>query len=118
MKTYLMLLATIVALSISYYFAVALPANNRAHLDFEREKYNNEQAEMKARRLAQAEEAQTKQQMLSSCLALTEQNYADDVARNGTKHGQRGYSVDTRLVAILDKRRVEAIAECHKRFGP
>jgi len=112
-----MFLATIVALSVSYYFGFALPANNRARLDFEREKYNNEQAEMKAGRLARAEEAQTKQQMLSSCLARAAQNYDADVALNGAKDGQRGYSVDTRVAAVLDKRRAEAIAECHKQFG-
>src|SRR5216683_7979960 len=88
MKTYLMVLATVVALSISYYFVVALPANNRSHLDFEKEKYRNEQAEMKARKLAQAEEAQTKEWMLTSCLARADKSYTNDVARNGTKDGK------------------------------
>lgn len=117
MKMYLLLLATIVALSISYYFAVALPANNRAHLDFEREKYNNEQTEMKARRLAQAEETQEKHRMLSSCLARATQSYEDAVASNGTKSGQLSYSVDARIAGMLDKRRAEAVAECHQQFG-
>jgi hypothetical protein len=121
MKTYLMLLATIVALSISYYFAIALPANNRSQLDFEREKYRNEQAELKAKKLAQAEEAQTKEWMLSSCLANADKSYTNDVARNGTKDGKKDstvYTMDTRVAGMLDKRRIDALAECHKQFGP
>ena len=80
-------------------------------------KYRNEQAEMKAQKLAQAEEARTRQSMLSGCLTRAAQNYDYEVSRNGTKNAS-GYSVDTRLVAILDKRRVDAVAECHKQFGP
>ena len=118
MKTYLMVLATVVALSISYYFVVALPANNRSHLDFEKEKYRNEQAEMKAKNLAQAEEVRTRQSMLSGCLVEAGKNYDNLIARNGTKSAMGGYSVDTRILAILGKQRAEAVAECHKQFGP
>jgi hypothetical protein len=73
---------------------------------------------MKAKKLAQAEEAQTKEWMLSSCLANADKSYTDDVARNGTKNARSGYMVDRRIAAILDKRRAEAAAEWHKQFGP
>jgi len=116
-KPYLLLLATIVALSISYYFVVALPANNRARLDFEKEKYRNEQAELQAKKLAEAEERNRNSAWLSSCLASADKTHDRELALNGTKHGD-SYSVDSRIVAVIAKRRLDAIAECHKQFGP
>jgi len=116
MKTYLMLLATIVALSISYYFVVALPANNRARLDFEKEKYRNEQAEMKANKLAEAEKRDRNGVLLYACLTSADKTYDHELALNGIKNGTI-YSVDSRKAAVISKRRVDAVAECHQQFG-
>ena len=116
MKLYLMLLATIVALSVSYYFAIALPANNKARLEFEKEKYRNEQAALKAKEVAQEQEQQRSRLGLASCLAEADRAYYHDVALNGTRNGTV-YSVDQKIAAVIAKRRTDAQAECHRQFG-
>jgi hypothetical protein len=90
LKVRMGLLATIVALSASYYFAVALPAHNRATLDFEREKYYAAQQEKKAK-----EEEQEKLQVAADtqqldCAVKVEMAYQKTLKSNGKPDGHGG----------------------------
>src|ERR1700719_1367582 len=83
MKVLMGLLATILSLSVSYYFAVALPTHNRATLDFEREKYRASQQEKKAK-----EEEQQKLQIAADtqeldCAVKVEIAYQQYLKSNG-----------------------------------
>jgi hypothetical protein len=109
-------LATILTLSIAYYFALALPAHNKALLDFEKEKYRNDQAAMNAKEQKELEETAMRKLRLSTCLAKADQQYQIDVESNGTRNGKGGFSVPTDTVAVLDRRHAAAVSECHRSY--
>jgi len=116
MKAFFGILATILTMSIAYYFAVALPAHNKAVLDFEKEKYRNEQAAMKAKEQKELEETAIGKLKLSTCLAKADHQYQIDVESNGTRNAKGGFSVPTDTVVVLDRRHAAAVSECHRSY--
>ena len=70
-RNLLLIRAIVLVGSISYYFAIALPAHNRRLLEFEREKYQGELAAKEAARV----DAAVREQMLEQCSAAAENAY-------------------------------------------
>jgi hypothetical protein len=116
MKVLLSLLATVLTLSISYYFAIALPTHNRAMLDFEREKYHAALQEKKAK-----DEDQQKLQIAADtqelrCAVKVELAYRQVLKSRGTPDGHGGYSLPPTRQANLDKQKAELEAECEQQY--
>jgi hypothetical protein len=116
MKILLGLLATILTLSLSYYFVMALPAHNRAVLDFEREKYRIEQQETKAKAQEQKQRDNDADEKLQRCIALADINYSSNLRSNGTRNSSGGYSVPTEVLTVIDRQKTQALSECQKEY--
>lgn len=116
-KLGILLVLLIPALAISYYFGIALPANERAKLQFEKDKYAAEQAA----KSAQNEERESARIQLQSCLDSADTEYWSYIKLNGTlvkgKEGTEGaYSTPTFVLETADKRKQNALAECHRQY--
>ena len=118
-RNILLILAVVLVGSISYYFAIALPTHNRRMLEFEREKYEREEAA----RAQQAESAQAdtwyREQMLQTCTARAEKDYWETIKGNSKPApGKPGYlSTPTHVLDSAQKRKADALAECHRQYG-
>lgn len=111
-----LVLLLIPALAVSYYFAVSLPAHNKATLDFEKQKYHDQLAkERLAQQKAQEDERQAAGD-LKDCLSRAQATYDSDIASNGTRNNKGGYSVDLAVQNILQHKKEAAIAECHRQY--
>lgn len=116
MKVLLGVLATILALSVSYYFAVELPAHNRAVLDFEREKYRTSQQEKKAKEAEETNLRRSADEDLLYCTAAAETAYTNEVKANGTPGARGTYTVPTATITVIQQKRTQALNECQKEF--
>ncbi len=118
-RVYLLLLATIVALSVAYYFAIALPATGRARLDFEKQKYAAEQKEKESLAEKNNQEHELNASLLQSCLDGAEDAYWTYVKLNGkaipNKPGT--YTAPLYVWDNAAKQKKDAIGECQLRYG-
>jgi hypothetical protein len=105
------------ALAIAYYFAIALPENQRASLAFEKQKYADQQKREREQAQKKEEDAQARRSSLSTCLYLAEQESLADVTRNGKPARNGLYSVEVSVGNAIQRRKEHAIAECHRQFG-
>jgi hypothetical protein len=112
-KAFLVVVLAIPACSVAYYFAVALPAHNKAALEFEQQKYAAAQEEKRAAKA----EAAGRTLELRSCLLEADNQYDRDVKNNGEKTANGTYSLDTRVQSGLEHKKQNVITECQKRFG-
>jgi hypothetical protein len=110
---YLLALATILALSIAYYYAIALPAQDRAKMQLEREKFQAQQT-----RLAQEESDKlTRGVMLQKCMEEAETEYWLYMSLNGKKDPKTGATFAQQNVWDAAQRDKEAkLEECYKRY--
>jgi hypothetical protein len=116
-KALLLLILLIPAIGVTYYFAVALPAHNKATLEFEKQKYADQQA--KAEREATQKKKTDEEQRwhLDICLAAAEEHFTADVRSNGTRTGNGGYSVPTAVMTQIQRKKDSEIAECHRQYA-
>jgi hypothetical protein len=97
-RNFLLALATVLKLSVAYYFVIALPNHNRSMLQLERERFQKgietkekEEQEKKNKEEAAKAEATQKKLMLQYCLNTAEQDYWQYIKLNGTEvPGKRG----------------------------
>ena len=82
-RNVLLILAVLLVSSLSYYFVVALPTHNRKLLEFEREKYQAEQAAKESARLNAEVSEQVREQMRDECSKVAESDYWDYIKLNG-----------------------------------
>jgi hypothetical protein len=118
-RTYLVALIAILTLAIAYYFVIALPANERAKLEFEREKFRALQSEKATREEDEKSQAELNQRLREACLDDAEKDYWDYVKLNGKPvPGKEGtYTASTFIWDAAAKRKKDAIAECQVRYG-
>jgi hypothetical protein len=105
------------ALAIAYYFAIALPENQRANLAFEKQKYADQQKREQEAVKKSEELAEENKASLSTCLYLAEQQSLADVTRNGKPARDGLYSVELSVGNAIQRRKEHAVAECHRQFG-
>ena len=112
-KSALLVILLIPALAISYYFVVALPSNEHLRLQFEKEKYETE----KRANTEQEQKRKDNEIQLGLCALHADNEYQTSIKLNGKKvSGKQGILVPTYIVEQAEKRRNDALAECHKRF--
>lgn len=103
------------ALAIAYYFGIALPENQKAHLALEKQKYQDEQ-----NRRAEAEQQRaTNETLLESCLGTAETDYWTYVKLNGQPVPGKPdtYTAPIHIWDSAAKNKKDAIEECHRRYG-
>jgi len=116
MKVLIGVLATVLTLAVSYYFALALPAHNRAVLDFEREKYRTAQQEKKAKEDEERSLRDSADQEFRGCTADAERVYSSSLKSNGAPNGHGSYSVSTASLTVIERQKTEALNECQRQY--
>jgi hypothetical protein len=113
-RNFLLLLATALVASISYYFLVALPANNKARLDFERQKYQDGQAERKAKEEAEKDAQARRWSETLNCQVEADKAYWNYVKLNGQPvPGKDGvWTAAQSIWNEASKRKAESYNEC------
>lgn len=115
----------VVAASVSYYYAVALPRHNREALDFEREKYAAQVAESDRKRKEAEEKAKwekdemaANQFLLNDCLKQADDAYWSYMRLNGEEvEGKPGVITAKQYIwdtAAKDKKRRQD--ECYRLY--
>jgi hypothetical protein len=119
MKRAILLLSTVLVLSISYYFVIALPANQRARLEFDRQKYRDEQMEKTDEKLRADFKAQVYEKSLLDCLTQAKKAADDKLQLNGTPvDGHPGaYSAPEYVMNAIQRELSTATQECHRLYG-
>jgi len=116
MKALIGLLAAVLTFSVSYYFAIALPAHNRATLDFEREKYRTAQQEKKSEEDEKTRIRESAKQELFSCTMLAEDAYSKVLKANGTPSVHGTYNIPTANLTVIDRQKAQAVGECQREY--
>jgi hypothetical protein len=107
----------IAALSVSYYFAIALPQHNRDLLEFEKEKYKAQQLKEAANEKELKEEQSVRGRKLQMCIDRANLQFDAGLKNNGTPSRTGGYNVPIEVANSLQRSKELSIAECHKLFG-
>jgi uncharacterized protein HemX len=122
-----LLLVSVLALSIAYYFAISLPNHNRALLELEREKFMaaQEEKQMAGKEEALKEldtqiDAATREIQLHTCIDKAEAAYKTYVKLNGNEvPGKKGVYTAGRVIwDSAAKAKNEALEECHRQWDP
>jgi hypothetical protein len=110
----------LVALAVSYYFVVSLPASNRERLQFEKDSAAAAKAERDSKGEEVAQATRDREMSFISCSADADTDYWSYVKLNGKEiPGKRGaYTAPTFVWNMADKRKLEALAECHRQYDP
>jgi len=117
-KTYLFFLLTIVALSIVYCFAFAIPGIKRDALEWEKEKYNRE---VSKKELQESEIALQKSQndtLYNACVSDAEDSYWSYIKLNGRPIAKKAgaYSAPMYVWNAADKKKKAALDECYRQY--
>jgi hypothetical protein len=117
-KNILALSVGMVALAVSYYFLVSLPASNRERLQFEKETAAAAKTEHDNKEEAALQAAHEREVSLETCSADADTTYWSYVKLNGKEiPGKAGtYSAPVFVWNTADKRKADALAECHRQF--
>lgn len=125
-SNYLLALATILVLSIAYYFVIALPAHDHAKLALEREKFQVQQreaAEKKATAEAEKKAAEAKELsnsfLLDECTKEADNLYWEYVKLNGGKEDLKRpgiYTASRYVWEQAEKNKKAALDECYKKY--
>jgi mannitol-specific phosphotransferase system IIBC component len=81
---WLLILATILTLSIAYYFLIALPKANEQRLAFEKQKYQEQKAKEEAKEQAEKEAKASNDMLLAACLQDAQTSRLEFLRLNGT----------------------------------
>lgn len=116
----LSLSVAIVALTVSHYYFVSLPASNRARLQFEKDRATAAKAERESEKEALAQASQQRDLSFQSCSSEAQSSYWSYVKLNGREiPGKPGtYTAPVVVWNIADKRKAEELAECHRQYDP
>jgi hypothetical protein len=105
------------SIAISYYFMVSLPGNNKAVLDFEKQKYSDKQTKELSEATSYRAHEEERAVSLHRCLSRAESDFQSNIARNGTPAKSGGYDVELSVQNTLQHQKEAAIAECHRQYG-
>jgi hypothetical protein len=116
MKAAVLLILAVPALAIGYYFAIALPANQRAALEFEKQKYEAEKQDKSRKASDELIANQSRKLEFDSCVEEADLEYWNYVKLNGKPiAGKPGaYNAPVTVWEVADKRKINAVAECHR----
>ena len=117
-KNALLLVLLLPALAVAYYFAIALPSNEKAKLQFEKAKYDAEKKE-KADSATKMQQADAERKTsLDYCVSQADLNYWNYVKLNGSevKSKPGTYTASLQVWNTADKRKNDALAECHRQY--
>ncbi len=106
----------VVGLAIAYYFAIAIPAQNQAKLDFEKQKYQDEQ---KAKQYDLDEAALQKslnKTGLNLCLAAADESYWSYMKLNGTEKADGTINALTRFWDAAAATKKTETDTCFKKY--
>ena len=108
------------ALAVSYYFLVSLPASNRERLQVERDAAASAKGERDTKEQAALQAAQDRDLSLQTCIRDADTTYWSYVKLNGKEiPGKAGtYSAPAFVWDTADKRKGDALAECHRQYDP
>jgi hypothetical protein len=108
----------IVALAVSYYFLVSLPASNRDQLQFEKDTATAARAERDGKEAAALQAKQEREASFQACSAEADMAYWSYVKLNGKEiPGKPGaYTAATFVWSTADKRKADALSECHREY--
>ena len=126
-RNFILVLATIVCISIAYYFLIALPAHNRGILQLEREKFEatqeakaKEEVEKKTKEYLKQFETEDRARSLQQCLNAADCAYWEYIKLNGTPvSGKTGtYRAPGYIWDTAQKNKKDAVDQCFREFGP
>lgn len=108
----------IVALAVSYYFVISLPVSNHERLQFEKDKVEAAKVEREKKEEADKQAIEDRKMSFLSCEAEADTTYWNYVKLNGKEvAGKPGaYSAPTFIWTAAEKRKSDALAECHRQF--
>jgi hypothetical protein len=117
-KNMLAFSAVLVALAISYYFLLSLPASNRERLQLEKDSAAAAKAERDSKEAAASQAAQDRERSFQFCSAAADMAYSSYVQLNGKEvPGKPGtYSAPSFVWNTAEKRKADALAECHRQY--
>jgi hypothetical protein len=103
---------------VSYYYLVSLPASNLQRLQFEKDAAAAAKAERDSKEEDVAQAARDRAISFDSCSADADTEYWSYVKLNGKEiAGKRGaYTAPVLVWNMADKRKAEALAECHRQY--
>lgn len=107
------IIASIITLSIAYYFVIALPQYNQNKIDLQQQEFNAEQEEKEKE--AQAE--RSRKVLLNLCLADARDKYWSYVKLNGTDLGDGKYNAYKWVWDEAAKRQKSAEDTCKLKYG-
>ena len=125
MQTIIGIAGAIALLAIAYYFAVALPEQNRARLQLERDKFNqeleqrktkeDEEARKESQRSIGKESAQTE---YDTCLEDARKKFNRDLELNGKPvSGKPGtYTAPSTIMNEIEKQQSGNIEACRRQY--
>jgi len=125
MRTILGVAGAIALLAVAYYFAVALPEQNKAKLQFERDKFNQELEEKRAKKEEEAQKEnqrvfgkQNAQREYDGCLEDATKKFNSDLELNGTPvPGKPGtYNAPSAIMNEIEKRVAENKETCRRQY--
>jgi hypothetical protein len=129
--SYVLMLLTILTASTAYYIVVVIPARDRAHLEFEQEKFRAEQkrqesqaeqdqrAKDEERKRSDAEE-QRRGRILETCEAEAERAYWAYVRVNGTRDSNSNsgaYFASQDVWDTAESEKQRQLESCYRRNG-
>ena len=101
----LLALAGVLTLSVAYYFSVAVPASEKARLDFEKQKYEEQEQKRASNQIS-----------LDLCLQGAETARLDYLKLNGEVTGDTVKAPD-HVFQRADAEKKMATDECFRKFG-
>jgi len=119
-KNILALSVAIVALTVSHYCLVSLPASNRARLQFEKDTAATAKAERDSKEEALTQASQERDLSFQNCSSEAESSYWSYVKLNGREiPGKPGtYTAPMYVWNAANKQKADALAECHRQSDP
>ena len=127
MKTAVGIALVIMLLALAYYFGIALPEQNRAKLQFERDKFEQERKEKQNQQRAKELEAMQKhaqrgiekknaEDVYHACRVAAENDFNKGLELNGTPiPGEKGsYNLPSETSKVLHKQQNDEKEACRK----
>jgi hypothetical protein len=118
-KATALLILLVPALAVSYYFAIALPENERARLAFEKSKYEDDKAEKQKREAREGIQATDRKYAFERCVRQAEARYQQYLELNGKTTPEKPNAILTphHITDRADKHKKDDVEECHRLHG-
>ena len=118
-KNVVALAIILVCMSISYYFLVTIPNQNKAKIAMEQKRLDDELKEKQQKEYSLAQEKQQREDRLFDCRVAAEKRANDYLALNGVPvEGQPGvYRAHRDIIAQFHRMSQEGEAGCYRQYG-